>query len=78
MYGMTQVLREELKPHGIKVTAVLPGATRTGSWDGFADSLPEDRLMDPADVAETIYSTYSLSVRSVVEEIIIRPQLGDL
>ena len=78
MYGMTQVLREELKPHGIKVTAVLPGATRTASWDGFADSLPEDRLMDPADVAELIYSTYSLSARSVVEEIIIRPQLGDL
>jgi short-subunit dehydrogenase len=78
MYGMTQVLREELKPHGIKVTAVLPGATRTASWDGFADSLPEDRLMDPADVAEMIYSTYSLSARSVVEEIIIRPQLGDL
>lgn len=78
MYGMTQVLREELKPHGVKVTAVLPGATRTASWDGFADSLPEDRLMDPADVAELIFSTYSLSARSVVEEIIVRPQLGDL
>lgn len=78
MYGMTQVLREELKPHGVKVTAVLPGATRTASWDGFADSMPEDRLMDPNDVAEMIYSTYSLSARSVVEEIIIRPQLGDL
>jgi short-subunit dehydrogenase len=78
MYGMTKVLREELKPFGIKVTAVLPGATRTASWDGFADELPEDRLMDPNDVAEMIFSTYSLSPKSVVEEIIIRPQLGDL
>jgi short-subunit dehydrogenase len=78
MYGMTKVLREELKPLGIKVTAVLPGATRTASWDGIAETLPEDRLMDPADVAEMVYSTFSLSPKSVVEEILIRPQLGDL
>lgn len=78
MYGMTKVLREELKPLGIKVTAVLPGATLTSSWGDFANSLPPDRLMDPADVAEMVYSTYSLSARSVVEDIVIRPQLGDL
>lgn len=78
MYGMTKVLREELKPHGIRVTAVLPGATLTGSWDGFADTLPPDRLMDPADVAEMIFVSYSISPRSVVEDIVIRPQLGDL
>jgi short-subunit dehydrogenase len=78
MYGMTKVLREELKPFGVKVTAVLPGATRTSSWDGFADDLPPDRLLDTNDVAEMIFATYSLSAKSVVEEIIIRPQLGDL
>jgi short-subunit dehydrogenase len=78
MYGMTKVLREELKPLGIRVTAVLPGATRTASWDGIADTLPEDRLMDPNDVAEMVFATYNLSSRSVVEDIIIRPQLGDL
>jgi short-subunit dehydrogenase len=78
MYGMTKVLREEMKPFGVRVTAVLPGATLTASWDGFADSLPDDRLMEPNDVAEMVYSTYSLSPRSVVEDIVIRPQLGDL
>ncbi len=78
VYGMTKVLREELKPHGIRVTAVLPGATRTSSWDGFADSLPSDRLIDPMDVAEMIFTTSQLSPKAVVEEIIIRPQLGDL
>lgn len=78
MYGMTKVLREELKPMGIRVTAVLPGATLTSSWGDFANTLPPDRLMDPADVAEMVYSTYSLSARSVVEDIVIRPQLGDL
>jgi short-subunit dehydrogenase len=76
LYGMTKVLREEMKPHNVKVTAVLPGATLTDSWKGV--DLPEERFIDPRDVAEAIWSTYSLSSRAVVEEILIRPQLGDL
>ncbi|KAA0990487.1 SDR family oxidoreductase [Dyadobacter aurulentus] len=76
LYGMTKVLREEMKPHQIKVTAVLPGATLTDSWKGT--TLPEERFIDPKDVAEAIWSAYSLSGRTVVEEILIRPQLGDL
>ncbi len=76
LLGFSKVLREELKDHGIRVTAVLPGATRTSSWD--AVQLPEERFMKPEDVAEAIYGAYSLSPRSVVEEIIIRPQLGDI
>jgi len=76
LFGFSKVLREELKEFGIRVTSVLPGATRTASWDGV--DLPDDRFMSKEDVAETIYSAYSLSKRSVVEEIIIRPQLGDI
>ena len=75
-YGMTKVLREEMKPYGIKVTAILPGATKTASWEGV--DLPDDRLMKPEDVAEAAWSAYSLSKNSVMEEIVIRPQLGDL
>jgi len=76
LYGMTKVLREEMKPHHVKVTAILPGATYTDSWKGT--DLPEDRFMDSADVAESIWAAYALSPRAVVEEILIRPQLGDL
>jgi len=76
LYGMTKVLREEMKPHGVKVTAVLPGATLTDSWKGT--ELPEERFIDPNDVSEAIWSAYSLSSRAVLEEILIRPQLGDL
>ncbi|MEQ6119755.1 SDR family oxidoreductase [Reichenbachiella sp. MALMAid0571] len=76
MYGMSKGLREELKPHGIRVTAVLPGATYTASWDGV--DLPEDRFIKPEDVAEAVWSAYSLSRNSVVEDLIIRPQLGDI
>ncbi len=76
LYGMTKVLREELKTTGIKVTAVLPGATYTSSWDGV--DLPEERFMKSEDVAETIFAAYSLSDRAVMEEVLLRPQLGDL
>lgn len=76
LLGFTKVLREELKEDGIRVTAVLPGATRTSSWD--AVPLPEERFMKPEDVADAVFGAYSLSPRSVVEEILIRPQLGDI
>lgn len=76
MLGFSKCLREELKPYNIRVTAVMPGATKTRSWEG-AD-LPDDRFMTIEDVAETIYAAHAISPRSVVEEIIIRPQLGDI
>lgn len=76
LYGMTKVLRQELQPTGVRVTAVLPGATYSHSWEGV-DISPE-RLMRAEDVAEAIYGAYCLSPQAVVEELTIRPQLGDL
>lgn len=76
MQGFNKALREELKDFGIRVTAVLPGATLTDSWAGV--ELPESRFMSPDDIASAVYSIYNLSQRTVVEEIILRPQLGDL
>lgn len=76
MYGFSQALREELKSDGVRVTSVLAGAVLTPSWDGV--DLPEERFMKPRDIAETIYSTYQLSERTVIEDIVLRPQLGDI
>lgn len=76
LYGMNKVLREEMKPHGVRVISILPGATLTSSWEGV--DLPSDRFMKPDDVAESIWSTHKLSKNTVVEEILLRPQLGDL
>ncbi len=58
------------------MTAVLPGATLTTSWEGAG--LPPQRFIEPDDVAEAVFSAFSLSPQAVVEEIIIRPQLGDV
>ncbi len=76
LLGFSKVLREELKEFGIRITAVMPGATRTASW--AASELPDSRFMKPEDVAEAVFSAHSLSPRSVVEEILIRPQMGDI
>ncbi|EON75031.1 putative oxidoreductase [Lunatimonas lonarensis] len=76
MLGFTKCLRQELMPYGIRVTSVLPGATLTASWEGV--DLPPDRFMKASDVADAVWGAYNLSPQSVVEEIVIRPQLGDI
>jgi short-subunit dehydrogenase len=76
LLGFSKCLREELKEYGIRVTAIMPGATKTASWEG-AD-IPDERFMRSEDIADTVFAAYALSQRSVVEEIIIRPQLGDI
>lgn len=76
LLGFSKNLREELKTGGIKVTSVIPGAAWTDSWSG--SDLDPQRLMAPSDIAEMVYAASLLSPRAVPEEIIIRPQLGDL
>lgn len=75
LLGFTKNLRYELRPHNIKVTAIVPGAVYTDSWKGFVE--PE-RIMEPEDIATMIYTTSRLSPQATVEQIVIRPQLGDL
>jgi short-subunit dehydrogenase len=76
LLGLSKGLREELKDFGVRVTSVLPGATFTASWEGV--DIPEDRFMPASDVADIIWSSYKLSSRTVIEDIVLRPQLGDI
>lgn len=74
--GLTKVMRAELKTKGIRVTLVCPGATFTPSWDG--SGVPAERMMPAVDIGRAILDAHRLSRRSVVEEIVLRPQLGDV
>ena len=76
MLGFSKVLREEVKEEGIRVTAIMPGATYTASWEGT--DLPKNRFMKAEDIAQSLFDIYQLSDCTVVEEIILRPQLGDI
>ncbi len=74
--GFSKNLRHELKQTGIKVTAVFPGAVLTDSWGSFDNS--NNRIMEASDVASMVLAATKLSQQAVVEDIILRPQLGDL
>jgi len=76
LLGFSKVLRAELLDKGIRVSAIMPGGTWSNSWAGV--DLPEDRLMKAEDIAIAVMAAYKMSPSAVVEEIILRPQLGDL
>jgi short-subunit dehydrogenase len=76
LLGFSRNLREEMKPHGIKVTAVLPGAAYTDSWAG--SGIDPKRIMEAGDIAVMVYAASLLSSSACVEDIVLRPQLGDL
>lgn len=76
MYGFSKNLREEMKSHGIKVTSIHPGAVMSDSWGSYDNS--SKRIMEADDIAKMIYASSQLSMQACVEDIVIRPQLGDL
>lgn len=76
MIGMGKALRQELLNFNIKVSNVMPGAVYTASWEGV--DLPEERFIKADDIASLIFNAYSLSDSCVVEDIVVRPQLGDI
>lgn len=76
LHGFSKNLREELKSYNIKVTSVFPGAVLTDSWGDFDNR--DHRIMAASDVASMIFTAAQLSIGACVEDIVLRPQLGDL
>ena len=76
LHGFSKNLREEMKPFNIKVTSVFPGAVLTDTWGNFDNST--HRIIESEDIAKMIYAASQLSPGACVEDIVIRPLLGDL
>jgi short-subunit dehydrogenase len=76
LLGFSKNLRLELKDTGIKVSAVCPGAVYTNSWAG--SGVDPKRIMESEDIAKMIFAAAHLSPQAVVEDIVMRPQKGDL
>lgn len=76
LMGFSKNLREEMKPFFIKVTTVYPGAVYTSSWEGAG--FEPQRLMEADDIADLVFAASQLSPQACVEDIVIRPILGDL
>jgi short-subunit dehydrogenase len=78
--ALSRALREEVREQGVTVTDLLVGATETDLWSEKVRSQHRERMMDISDVASTIthlVSTFG-NPRTHYEEIVLRPQWGDL
>jgi short-subunit dehydrogenase len=76
--ALTNVLREEVRRFGIKVTAVIPGATETHMWNASTRDKYRHRMMSAKDVARVVVSVFQAPRSAHIEEVVVRPQLGDL
>ena len=74
--GFTSTLREELRPKGIRVIALLPGATDTDIWKILWPQAPRKKMMSPATVAEAVVNAILLPPNATVETLEILPTVG--
>jgi len=73
LLGLSHALHAELRPHGIKVSAVVAGGMRTPFLlERFPDIDPQV-LQDPANVAATVRFLVSLPAESVIPEVMVIP-----
>jgi len=76
--GFTNTLREELRPRGIRVIALMPGAADTAIWNTFWPDAPRKKMMSPETVAAAVVDSLSLPAESTLEELTILPTAGTL
>jgi len=78
LQGYTESLREEVRKDKISIVNVYPGATETGIWTENVRKKYGDRMMQTEEVAKAIVWSFKNEGNLVVEELVLRPQQGDL
>ncbi len=76
--GFTDTLREELRPRGIRVVALMPGATDTAIWNTLWPKAPRRKMMSAETVASAVVNALKLPENSAVEKIVLMPAGGTL
>jgi NAD(P)-dependent dehydrogenase (short-subunit alcohol dehydrogenase family) len=76
--GFTLSLREELIPRGIRVVALMPGATNTEIWQQFWPDAPRERMIDVESVAQAVVYAALLPTTVNLSELILTPAGGAL
>jgi NAD(P)-dependent dehydrogenase (short-subunit alcohol dehydrogenase family) len=76
--GFTNTLREELRPKGIRVIALMPGATDTRIWDTLWPKAPRRKMMSAQTVARTVVDALRLPESTTAEKIVVMPSSGTL
>jgi len=76
--GLTNTLREELRPKGIRVIGLMPGATATDIWKTLWPKAPRKKMMSSETVARAVVEALVLPVNATVETLEILPTAGTL
>ncbi len=71
LLGLTQCMAEDLRPHGIRVSAICPGSVNTE----FSPHAGKDasKMLQPDDVAHAVEAIVTQEPRSFISEILLRP-----
>jgi NAD(P)-dependent dehydrogenase (short-subunit alcohol dehydrogenase family) len=78
LLAFTETLREELRPRGVRVVALLPGATATGIWRQFWPDAPRASMLSPRTVAQAVANAVTLPANANLDELVIAPSMGTL
>ena len=76
--GFTDSLREELRPRGIRVIGLLPGATDTEIWEQFWPEAPRDKMMSAESIAAAVIAALKMPANATVSQLEITPTSGSL
>lgn len=77
LLAYTNVLREEVREHNVRIINVIPGATKTPMWSNKVLEKHSDRMMTPSDIGKIVFDVFTLETNMVAEEIVLRPIKGD-
>jgi NADP-dependent 3-hydroxy acid dehydrogenase YdfG len=76
--GFSRVLAEEMRPHGVRVGVLVPGAVDTPIWDSLGASPPREKMLRPEDVARAALLMATLPPNASLEEVVLLPAGGIL
>ena len=78
LLAMSNSLRSEVRSKKIKVSNILPGAVETEMWDKKSIEQFGHKMMQPIDIAKIVLTVFNQPDRVLIEDIIVRPEFGDL
>jgi len=71
--GFAMSLMQEVREHNIRVVTIFPGSVNTNLAGSSPNAPLRETMIQPEDVAEIVYTAFTLPERSMVSEIDIRP-----
>jgi NADP-dependent 3-hydroxy acid dehydrogenase YdfG len=76
--AFSRVLAEEMRPHGVRVGVLIPGAVDTPIWDAMGAAPPREKMLRAEDVARAAVLMATLPANASLEELTLLPAEGIL